>query len=53
MALAGSLGPLPVVAQQPTADVPPLPAAIRRALPAGYAVLAAEQGDLNRDATPD
>ncbi len=32
---------------------PPLPAAIRRALPAGYTVLAARQGDLNRDALPD
>ena len=35
------------------APVPPLPAAVRRALPAGYAVLAAERGDLNRDALPD
>ncbi len=32
---------------------PSLPAAIRRALPAGYTVLAAQQGDLNRDALPD
>ncbi|MDO7875494.1 hypothetical protein Q5H93_12190 [Hymenobacter sp. ASUV-10] len=32
---------------------PPLPAAIRRALPAGYVVLEAERGDLNRDALPD
>ncbi|OON70894.1 hypothetical protein [Hymenobacter sp. CRA2] len=30
-----------------------LPAAIQRALPAGYQVLDAEQGDLNRDALPD
>jgi hypothetical protein len=37
--------------QAPTA--PALPAAIRRALPAGYVVLAAERGDLNRDAFPD
>ncbi|GAB3637358.1 hypothetical protein GCM10027422_29480 [Hymenobacter arcticus] len=51
--LAASLGRLPGLAQQPTAPVPKLPAAIRRALPAGYAVLAAEPGDLNRDATPD
>jgi hypothetical protein len=40
-------------AQQPIAPVPKLPAAIRRALPAGYVVLAAEPGDLNRDALPD
>lgn len=39
--------------QAPSAPIPPLPAAIRRALPAGYAVLAATQGDLNRDALPD
>ncbi|MDJ0365582.1 hypothetical protein QMK33_10485 [Hymenobacter sp. H14-R3] len=39
--------------QAPRAPVPPLPAAIRRALPAGYAVLDAAQGDLNRDALPD
>ncbi|MET4108353.1 hypothetical protein [Hymenobacter sp. UYP22] len=32
---------------------PALPAALRRALPAGYAVLEAAQGDLNRDALPD
>ncbi|RZK57010.1 MAG: hypothetical protein EOO59_09390 [Hymenobacter sp.] len=30
-----------------------LPVAIRRALPAGYAVLEATPGDLNRDALPD
>ena len=53
MLLAGSLGPSAVLAQQPIAPVPTLPAAIRRALPAGYAVLAAEPGDLNRDALPD
>ena len=51
--LVGSLGPLAVGAQQPIASVPALPAAIRRALPTGYAVLDAAQGDLNRDATPD
>ena len=39
--------------QAPRDPVPPLPAAIRRALPAGYQVLAAERGDLNRDALPD
>jgi hypothetical protein len=33
--------------------LPTLPAAIRRALPAGYTVLDATQGDLNRDALPD
>ncbi|TVT40627.1 hypothetical protein FNT36_14250 [Hymenobacter setariae] len=33
--------------------VPTLPAAIRKALPAGYQVLAAERGDLNRDAQLD
>lgn len=47
------LGPLPAVAQQPLNPVPKLPAAIRWALPAGYAVLEAESGDLNRDSTPD
>ena len=41
------------LAQVPHEPVPPVPAAISRALPAGYAVLAATQGDLNRDATPD
>jgi len=41
------------LAQVPREAVPPVPAAIRRALPAGYAVLAATQGDLNRDAIPD
>ena len=51
--LAGSLAPLAVGAQQPVASAPALPAAIRRALPAGYAVLDAAQGDLNRDALPD
>lgn len=40
-------------AQAPRDPVPTLPAAIRRALPAGYAVLDAAQGDLNRDALPD
>ena len=40
-------------AQAPREPVPPVPVAIRRALPAGYAVLAATQGDLNRDALPD
>jgi hypothetical protein len=39
--------------QAPRAPVPPLPAVIRRALPAGYTVLDAAQGDLNRDALPD
>lgn len=39
--------------QAPRASGPALPTAIRRALPAGYAVLDATQGDLNRDATPD
>jgi hypothetical protein len=39
--------------QAPREPVPPLPAAIRRALPAGYTVLDAAQGDLNRDAVPD
>jgi hypothetical protein len=39
--------------QAPSAPIPPLPGAIRRALPAGYTVLAATQGDLNRDALPD
>ncbi|HEX8326662.1 MAG TPA: hypothetical protein VF629_03915 [Hymenobacter sp.] len=39
--------------QAPRDPVPTLPAAIRRALPAGYAVLDAAQGDLNRDARPD
>jgi hypothetical protein len=38
--------------RQPSA-APTLPAGIRRALPAGYAVLDAAQGDLNRDALPD
>lgn len=38
---------------RPPAAAPPLPAAIRRALPAGYTVLDAAQGDLNRDAQPD
>jgi hypothetical protein len=51
--LAASLGPLAALAQQPIAPVPPVPAAIRRLLPAGYTVLAAEPGDLNRDALPD
>ena len=32
---------------------PTLPAAIRQALPAGYTVLSATRGDLNRDALPD
>jgi hypothetical protein len=39
--------------QAPLAPTPPVPAAIRRALPAGYTVLDAAQGDLNRDARPD
>ena len=39
--------------QAPRDPVPTLPAAIRRALPAGYQVLAAEKVDLNRDALPD
>jgi hypothetical protein len=37
----------------PPATPPVLPAAIHRALPAGYAVLDATKGDLNRDALPD
>jgi hypothetical protein len=37
---------------QPSAAPTP-PAAIRRAIPAGYVVLDAAQGDLNRDALPD
>jgi hypothetical protein len=41
------------LAQAPREPVPALPAAIRRALPAGYAVLDAARGDLNRDALPD
>jgi hypothetical protein len=40
-------------AQASRGTVPPLPVAIRRALPAGYAVLDAARGDLNRDAQPD
>ena len=48
---AGLLAIAPLCAQP--APLPLLPAAIRQALPAGYAVLAAESGDLNRDATPD
>jgi len=39
--------------QAPREPVPALPAAIRRALPAGYTVLDAARGDLNRDAQPD
>ena len=39
--------------QVPREPVPALPAALRRALPAGYAVLDAASGDLNRDARPD
>ena len=39
--------------QAPRDPVPALPTAIRRALPAGYAVLDAAPGDLNRDAAPD
>lgn len=35
------------------ATTPTLPTVIRRALPAGYQVLEAAQGDLNRDALPD
>ena len=41
-----------VPGHQPSA-APTLPAAIRRGLPAGYTILAAEPGDLNRDALPD
>jgi len=51
--LAGPLLPLAAFAQQPLEPVPALPAAVRRALPTGYTVLAAQKGDLNRDATPD
>jgi hypothetical protein len=44
----------PVYSQQaPPHAAPALPAAIRRALPAGYTVLDAARGDLNRDALPD
>ena len=39
--------------QAPHDPVPALPAAIRRALPAGYLVLDAAWGDLNRDALSD
>jgi hypothetical protein len=39
--------------QAPRNPAPPLPAAIRRALPTGYTVLDAARGDLNRDAVPD
>jgi hypothetical protein len=39
--------------QAPRDPVPMLPGAIRKALPAGYRVLTAERGDLNRDALPD
>jgi len=39
--------------QVPRDPAPKLPPTIQRALPAGYRVLAAEQGDLNRDALPD
>jgi len=39
--------------QAPRDPTSKLPTAIRRALPAGYAVLAAAPGDLNRDAVPD
>ena len=39
--------------QAPHAPAPALPTAIRRALPAGYTVLDAARGDLNRDALPD
>ena len=51
--LAAGLGPLGALAQQPVEPVPKLPVAIRRLLPAGYTVLDAAQGDLNRDALPD
>jgi hypothetical protein len=37
----------------PAQPDPALPAAIRQALPAGYTVLSATRGDLNRDALPD
>ncbi len=37
----------------PPDPAPALPASIRQALPQGYQVLAAERGDLNRDARPD
>ncbi|UOR06454.1 hypothetical protein MUN82_05000 [Hymenobacter aerilatus] len=47
------LSALTVLSQVSPSVSPPLPAAIRRALPAGYQVLAAEKGDLNRDALPD
>ncbi|RTQ44908.1 hypothetical protein EJV47_27275 [Hymenobacter gummosus] len=50
--LAGGFLLLPAFLQTP-AQTPTLPAAIRRALPAGYQVLEAERGDLNRDALPD
>jgi len=44
---------LTVSPQAPPNPTPALPAAILRALPAGYVVLNATRGDLNRDATPD
>ncbi|HET9501908.1 MAG TPA: hypothetical protein VFO93_00100 [Hymenobacter sp.] len=39
--------------QAPRDPAPALPAGIRQVLPKGYQVLAAERGDLNRDALPD
>lgn len=44
---------LAALPQAPPEPAPAVPAAIRKALPAGYQVLAAEKGDLNRDALPD
>jgi hypothetical protein len=44
---------LPLGTRAQTAAPPKLPAAIQRALPAGYQVLEAQRGDLNRDALPD
>jgi len=51
--LSFCLSLLPLATLRQTPPTAALPAAIRRALPTGYVVLAAEQGDLNRDALPD
>lgn len=49
------IGALLTLGQNPAAvpPTPALPAAVRRSLPAGFQVLDAAQGDLNRDARPD
>ncbi len=44
---------LAIPPQAPRDPVSTLPASIRQVLPKGYQVLAAERGDLNRDALPD